>query len=117
MRKPVDVEDESFRLIDKHGKLHELVESTIIDIFRKFDMLLTRELTYVEFKGFFECIKKTITQQEFEKIKSEYNSTSKGLTQRGFIDFFRDSIQSYGEVILSYLLDLILLFINFMKKN
>lgn len=46
---------------DKKQKLeylNPLVESTIIDIFRKFDMLLTRELAFIEFKGFFECIDK-----------------------------------------------------------
>lgn len=33
---------------------NELFELTINDIFRKFDMLLNRELSYTEFRGFYE---------------------------------------------------------------
>ncbi len=50
-----------FNLLGETSKLHENVESTIIDIFRKFDMLMTRELTFVEFKGFYESVNKEIT--------------------------------------------------------
>jgi len=45
-------------MIQQSGQLHPLVESTVIDIFRKYDMLLTRELSFVEFKGFFESLEK-----------------------------------------------------------
>jgi hypothetical protein len=27
-----------------------------MDIFRKFDMLLLRELSYIEFKGIYDCL-------------------------------------------------------------
>jgi hypothetical protein len=47
-------------------EMHELLETTIEEIFRKFDMLLYRELTYCEFKGFCECIGRTnLTEKEF----------------------------------------------------
>lgn len=42
------------------GELSPLVKSTVADIFRKYDMLLTRELSFVEFKGFFDSIEKQI---------------------------------------------------------
>lgn len=48
-------------MFNQEGKLNDLILSTLNDIFRKFDMLLTRELTYIEFKGFFECLNKKIT--------------------------------------------------------
>lgn len=37
-----------------------LFESTVADIFRKFDMLLRRELGFSEFKGFCECVGRPI---------------------------------------------------------
>jgi hypothetical protein len=45
-------------------------------------MLLYRELTYVEFKGFCECIGKgTLTEREFQtEILTKYHSTDRGLT-------------------------------------
>ena len=90
-------------MLDKNGKLHELVESTIIDIFRKFDMLLNRELSYIEFKGFYECLNKNLSEKEFKtQILDKYCSTAKGLSLRGFLDFFKDSILHYGEVILIF---------------
>ena len=44
-----------------------LFESTANDIFRKFDMLLNRELGYSEFKGFCDCVGKHMTEDEFNK--------------------------------------------------
>lgn len=51
--------------MNANGHFHELFESTINDIFRKFDMLLNKELTYCEFKGFCECINKNLSEKEF----------------------------------------------------
>lgn len=99
LRRPPDAKTEQIRMLSKNGKFHELVESTITDIFRKFDMLLNRELSYVEFKGFYDCLQKTITEKEFKtNILEKYASTSKGLSLRGFLDFFRDNVIQYGEV-------------------
>jgi Ca2+-binding EF-hand superfamily protein len=52
-----------------------LFEITANDIFKKFDMLLTRELGYLEFKGFYECVGKDITEAEFDKILDAFSST------------------------------------------
>ena len=51
--------------MNSHGHLHELFDVTINDIFRKFDMLLNRELAYCEFKGFCECIGRSLNEKEF----------------------------------------------------
>lgn len=99
LRRPSDAVNENIKMLDKNRRLNELVHSTILDIFRKYDMLLTRELTYVEFKGFYECLNKTVSQQEFEtQILNSYSSTQRGLTLAGFIEFFKDAILTYGEV-------------------
>lgn len=52
--------------MNDRGELSDLAASTVADIFRKFDMLLNRELTYTEFKSFYECINKNITEAEFK---------------------------------------------------
>ena len=52
-----------------------LFESTVCDIFRKFDMLLNRELGYSEFRGFCECVGRPISEQEFQHILSQFSST------------------------------------------
>lgn len=99
LRRPADARPENIKMLEKNGKLNELVESTIIDIFRKFDMLLNRELSYIEFKGFFECLNKSISEKEFKsQILDRYTSSNRGITQRGFINFFKDAIVQNGEV-------------------
>lgn len=74
--------------------------STIRDIFKKFDMLLNRELRYSEFRGFWECItNNTITKEEFEEsILTKYTSSNLGVTEKGFINFFIDNLLHFGEV-------------------
>ena len=60
------------------------------DIFRKFDMLMNRELSFSEFRGFFECIGKNLTENEFQNdILKKYCSSAKGISLRGFKDFWR----------------------------
>jgi hypothetical protein len=98
MRRSTDDKPPSLSIITKNGELTRLAECAISDIFRKFDMLLNRELSYIEFKGFLECINKSITEKEFQvEILQRYSSTTKGVTLRGFLDFWRDSILSTGE--------------------
>ena len=64
-------------------------------------MLLNRELTYNEFKGFYECINKTLTEAEFKsQILDRYCSSNRGITLRGLKDFFRDAIASQGEEVI-----------------
>ena len=45
-----------------------LFESTANDIFRKFDMLLTKELGFNEFRGFCTAVGKSLTPFEFREI-------------------------------------------------
>jgi len=52
-----------------------LFESTVEDIFKKFDMLMNKELGYCEFKGFCDCVAKVMTENEFSVILERYSST------------------------------------------
>lgn len=75
-----------------------MFESTVSDIFRKFDMLLNRELSFTEFRGFYECIGKNLSDAEFKnEILDKYCSSTRGVTYRGFKDFWLNSIMNYGE--------------------
>jgi hypothetical protein len=48
-------------------------------------MLLNRELSFVEFKGFFECLDMNITEDEFENnFLKKYASSKDGLSYKGF---------------------------------
>jgi hypothetical protein len=65
LREPIGSAPENIRLIDYSGELSDLAELSIADIFRKFDMLLNRELTFPEFKNFYEQIGRQLTETDF----------------------------------------------------
>ena len=98
LRRPTDAPMERVKLLTSKGELTDIAESTIQDIFRKFDMLLNRELSFTEFKGFYECINRSLTELEYkQKVLKRYCSTENGLSLKGFKDFFVDNIKSLGE--------------------
>jgi calpain-15 len=106
LRRPADALPERVQLLDAAGNLSELMNLTVADIFRKFDMLLNRELNYAEFKGFYDCISKAISETEFRlQILKKYASTDRGLSLRGFKDFFRDTIKTLEEEVVWSWLD------------
>lgn len=77
LRRHVDLPNHKIQLLDKNGKLSDLMSSTVDDIFRKFDMLLNRELTFTEFKSFMECLNKNVTESEFkQRMLKKYCSTA-----------------------------------------
>ena len=97
LRRPPEAPREKVNLTSRDGELTPIARSTIDDIFRKFDMLLNSELSYTEFKGFYECIGRTISEVEFkQKILKRYCNTDSGITLQGFRDFFRDQIRTNG---------------------
>jgi len=65
LRRPNDAQTENITLLDEYSNFNELFDSTLNDIFRKFDMLLNRELSYTEFRGFYECLGKNLSDPEF----------------------------------------------------
>lgn len=98
LRRPYDARHEKIVLMDSKENFNELFELTLNEIFRKFDMLLNRELSYTEFRGFYECLGKNLSESEFRKdILEKYCSSNRGITQRGFKEFWRESIRNYGE--------------------
>lgn len=52
--------------------------------------MITNSIEYEEFKDFYETVGQQITLVEFnEKILKNYCSKDKGLTLKGFKEFFR----------------------------
>lgn len=98
LRRPTDAPLERVKLLTTKGELTDIADSTVQDIFRKFDMLLNRELSFTEFKGFYECINRSLTEIEYkQKVLKRYCSTENGLSLKGFKDFFIENIKSLGE--------------------
>jgi hypothetical protein len=85
IRRPNDAQPENVQLLDQSGRATELFESTIADIFRKFDLVITNTMDFKEFKGLYDIIGKKITEIEFKTvITTKYCSTEGGVTQKGF---------------------------------
>lgn len=122
MRKTSNVDHEATPLLEKFGYLTAEAKSCLKDIFRKFDMLLNRVLSYagkessfkpfhskknpkifflffsLEFKAFYECLDKKITEKQFkEDLLNNFDSTEQGLTLTGFLQFWEAKIKTLGE--------------------
>ena len=73
--------------------------NTIKDIFKKFDILLNRNLNFKKFKQFLDCVKtdnESFNEKKFEEIINKYQSYNNCLTENGFIDFWKDSYLNEG---------------------
>jgi hypothetical protein len=89
--RPIDAESERIRLIQDNGEANLLFESSVADIFRKFDLVISHTIDYKEFKGFCDIIGKKITEIEFKNnILANYNSSEDGITLKGFTEWFID---------------------------
>ena len=56
---------EDVKLMDEDGTLSDELESVASDIFRKFDLILDREIKYDEFKLFLEIVGRNMSRSEF----------------------------------------------------
>lgn len=96
LRRPIGACPEYTSLmLDK--QLHPLFLSTIRDIFRKYDITLQGELGYFDFKYMMETCTETVSQKEFNTLKSVHCSTDNGLTQEGLVSYFKEIILKRGE--------------------
>lgn len=89
IRRPIDTLPENIHLLDDNGQPNELFDSTISDIFRKFDLIISNTIDFKEFKGLYDIIGKKINELEFKtNILSKFCSADEGLTIQGFKDWF-----------------------------
>jgi hypothetical protein len=56
IRRPVDAEPENIKLLDGRGEPTLIFESTLADIFRKFDLVVSNTIDFKEFKAFLDIV-------------------------------------------------------------
>jgi len=63
------------------------------DIFRTFDMFISRDLSFEEMKMFVSCFGEgsVLSEQEYNNMLQNYCSTTDGLTLRGFKQYLSDT--------------------------
>jgi len=90
---------EKVELLDKYGELHPLAVLAIKDIFKRLDkVVLNHKLDFEEVAQFYARVGKQLTEKEFKGyILKKFCNDGKALNQRGFIEFFKDSVNSLGE--------------------
>jgi hypothetical protein len=99
LRRPDNAEAEAIKLMDNAGNFHPDFSATIIDVFNKFDLVVSGTIDFKEFKGFLEIIGKTIKdEKEFnETVANKFVSYKNALTVRGFKEWWRQALLSEGE--------------------
>lgn len=91
IRRPADAQSEAIRLLDQTGVPTDIFDSTLGDIFRKFDLVISNTIDFKEFKGLYDIIGKKITELEFKSnILTQYCSHDNSLTEKGFKQWFVD---------------------------
>lgn len=79
------------------------MKSIMRDIFEKHDILTRGFLTFNELKAFYKFLEKELTQQEYNKLVSEYgrkniNGEYEGIAEKGFLDLFSYIIRTNGKL-------------------
>ena len=98
--RPQKSNEENTILFDKEkGDFTPIFKNTILDIFKKFDLLLNQKLMYNEFKGFYSStMKEQLDENDFNNIYlKKYSSYEGGITEKGFIQLFKETYINEGE--------------------
>lgn len=56
LKTPDNVDPEFIKLMDIYGSFHPLFDSTLNDIFTKFDLMISNTIDFKEFSGFLNII-------------------------------------------------------------
>jgi hypothetical protein len=73
---------------------HELFNLTLNDIFRKFAMLVNRELSFAGFGKFCKCFERTSINQSLKRDFKKYWTSNKRIILRGLKKFLKDRIKN-----------------------
>lgn len=85
-------------LLTETDDLHPLFQSTIKDIFRRFDSDMDQIMSASDFVNFASRIGQRITEAQFyNNICQKYTSTDRGLTLQGLYELFTVGIEAEGE--------------------
>ena len=85
-------------MITPEGNLTEIFESTISEIFKKFDLIITRTLDFKEFQDFLKVIgAPALSEPQFkDEVLKKFNATKTGLTALGFKEWWIDQLEING---------------------
>ena len=101
IRKPLNVEPEIIRLLEEDGRPSEIFASTIADIFRKIDLVISNTIDFKELKALYDIVGKKITEPEYQsQLLTKYNSFESALTLKGFSDWFIDQTKQEGDDVI-----------------
>ena len=80
------------------GLLSEVFEGSIEDIFYRFDTMISNSIDFAEFKDMFDTMGMPLTKEEYDSdIAGKFCSTSRGVTLKGFKEFWKAKVAEIGE--------------------
>jgi len=98
IKRPAEAaEPEGVRLQDDKGNLSLMFESTLTDIFKKFDLVITNSLDFKEFNDFLNVLGKAKLASDVEfknQVLSKFNSNEKAITLKGFKQWWRQELDN-----------------------
>ena len=98
LKRPTAAIPEKVTLLNDRGDLSDIFEGTLEDIYYRLDTMISNSIDFEEFKEFYDTIGQTITAQDFStNVLAKYCSTDKGLTLKGFKEFFKDQVKTQGD--------------------
>jgi hypothetical protein len=76
LKRPENADQEQINLIDTKGEMNVVFESTLADIFKKFDLVVNNTIDFKEFKGFSDILSVPLkNEEEFKKeVLGKFNS-------------------------------------------
>ena len=95
---PGDSKPEDFNLLTETGDMHPIFQSTIRDLFRRFDMDMSQDLDSSEFLQLTSRLGFSMPMDQFvEVILNKYTSTTRGVTLDGLYEMFITGVEDRGE--------------------
>jgi hypothetical protein len=93
-----DYEVEEHPLLTPSGEFHPIFQSTLKDIFRKYDRDMDQVMDCQQFLDFISRIGVDFDEKRFYSvIMSKYTSTDAGITLQGFYEMFYVAFEQFGE--------------------
>ena len=96
LRSPLEISPEKQKLLNSDGNLTALFESTLKDIFNKFET--DKVIKFEKFRKIFEAFGKNITEAEFkQKVLKKFLNKDEGLPFFSFKNFFLEQTKTLPE--------------------
>ena len=95
---PQNARPPHFNFVTEEGVLHPTIQSTVRDVFRRFDMDMNQVLGPQEFISFAHRLGQSISEADFWRvICNKYTSTEQGITLQGLYELFTVGVEDKGQ--------------------